>query len=270
MRVSIITINLNNRNGLQKTIDSVVSQSFKDFEWIVIDGGSSDGSRELIERYAEHFAYWVSEPDSGVYNAMNKGIREAKGEYLLFLNSGDFLISAEGLSQVFSEERVADIINARCTVSEGGKQVWVSPFLQHLTLKTLYTIGLPHQSTFIKRSLFDWFGLYREDFKYNSDIAFWYKSILFGGATTQGVDVVLTDYNVEGISSKNVRTEAYKQEMKEILSEGILPRVLPDYDEWLERDRLFQQYAWIEHHKGLQMLLKMLHKFFKKNENGRN
>lgn len=270
MRVSIITINLNNRNGLQKTIDSVVSQSFKDFEWIVIDGGSSDGSRELIERYAEHFAYWISEPDRGVYNAMNKGIREAKGEYLLFLNSGDFLISKDGLNQVFSEEKTADVINARCAVSEKGKQVWVSPFLLHITLKTLYTVGLPHQSTFIKRSLFDRFGYYREDFKYNSDIAFWYKSILFGGATTQGVDVVLTDYNAEGISSINATTEAYKQEMQEILSEGILPRVLPDYDEWLEHDKLLQKYAWIEHHKGLQIPLKQLRKFFKKNENGCN
>ena len=65
MKLSIITVNLNNKNGLQKTIDSVVSQTFKDFEWIVIDGGSIDGSRELIEQYADHFAYWVSEPYSG-------------------------------------------------------------------------------------------------------------------------------------------------------------------------------------------------------------
>ena len=85
MKLSIITVNLNNREGLQKTIDSVVNQTFRDFEWIVIDGGSTDGSKELIEQYADHFAYWVSEPDKGIYNAMNKGIKVAKGEYLQFL-----------------------------------------------------------------------------------------------------------------------------------------------------------------------------------------
>ena len=91
MKLSIITVNLNNRDGLQKTIDSVICQTFRDFEWIVIDGGSTDGSKELIEQYADHFAYWVSEPDKGIYNAMNKGIKVAKGEYLQFLNSGDSL-----------------------------------------------------------------------------------------------------------------------------------------------------------------------------------
>ncbi len=89
MKLSIITVNLNNKDGLQKTIDSVISQTFKDFEWIVIDGGSTDGSKELIEKYSDYISYWVSEPDKGIYNAMNKGIKVAKGDYLEFLNSGD-------------------------------------------------------------------------------------------------------------------------------------------------------------------------------------
>jgi len=109
MKLSIITVNLNNKNGLQKTIDSVVSQTFKDFEWIVIDGGSIDGSRELIEQYADHFAYWVSEPDKRVYNAMNKGIRVAKGDYLQFLNSGDWLWNETALERCFSHGFTADI-----------------------------------------------------------------------------------------------------------------------------------------------------------------
>ena len=84
MKLSIITINYNNKAGLQRTIDSVICQTCKDFEWIVIDGGSTDGSKQLIEQYQSHFAYWCSEPDNGVYHAMNKGITHAKGEYLLF------------------------------------------------------------------------------------------------------------------------------------------------------------------------------------------
>ena len=66
MLLSIITINFNNCEGLKRTINSVVGQTFRDFEWIVVDGGSTDGSKELIEQYADHFAYWVSEPDKGI------------------------------------------------------------------------------------------------------------------------------------------------------------------------------------------------------------
>jgi len=83
-KLSIITINYNNCAGLKRTIDSVVSQSFKDYEWIVIDGGSKDGSKDLIEQYSDSFTYWVSEPDNGIYNAMNKGIEKANGEWMLF------------------------------------------------------------------------------------------------------------------------------------------------------------------------------------------
>ena len=91
-KLSIITVNLNNCIGLQKTFDSLFEQIFKDFEQIVIDGGSTDGSRELIETNVDKISYWVSEKDSGIYNAMNKGIIKATGDYLLFLNSGDHLL----------------------------------------------------------------------------------------------------------------------------------------------------------------------------------
>ena len=91
MKLSVITINFNNKEGLAKTIVSVVGQTTRDFEWIIIDGGSTDGSMELIENNSEYISYYVSEPDKGIYNAMNKGIMASHGEYLLFLNSGDYL-----------------------------------------------------------------------------------------------------------------------------------------------------------------------------------
>ena len=89
MKLSIITINYNNREGLKKTINSVINQTFRDFEYILIDGGSEDGSKEIILQHEAQFSYWRSEKDHGIYNAMNKGILAAKGDYLLFLNSGD-------------------------------------------------------------------------------------------------------------------------------------------------------------------------------------
>lgn len=97
--LSIITINYNNKNGVQKTIDSVLSQSFEDYEWIVIDGGSNDGSKELLEKYQEHFAYWCSEPDNGIYNAINKGLSHTTGDYIQFLNSGDWLYDSTALEK---------------------------------------------------------------------------------------------------------------------------------------------------------------------------
>ena len=88
-KISIITINYNEKVGFEKTIKSVLNQSYQDFEFIIIDGGSTDGSINVIEKYKDSISYWVSEPDKGVYNAMNKGIRASKGEFVIFMNGGD-------------------------------------------------------------------------------------------------------------------------------------------------------------------------------------
>lgn len=109
MRLSIITINYNNLEGLKKTVRSVMDQTWRDFEWIIIDGGSTDGSRELIEEVAarpdSQVSYWCSEPDKGIYNAMNKGTAKAKGEYYLFLNSGDSLYDNEIIYRFINSTR---------------------------------------------------------------------------------------------------------------------------------------------------------------------
>ena len=105
--ISVITINFNERVGLERTFESVFNQTFQDFEYIVIDGGSNDGSKELIEENTEKISYWISEPDKGIYNAMNKGISVAKGDYLLFLNSGDILYKNDVLS-VSKIEQITD------------------------------------------------------------------------------------------------------------------------------------------------------------------
>ena len=101
MKLSVITINYNNKEGLKKTIESVVSQIYQDFEYIVVDGGSTDGSIDIIREYDKHIDFWISEPDRGIYNAMNKGIKFSHGEFCLFLNSGDCLLSSTSISQVF-------------------------------------------------------------------------------------------------------------------------------------------------------------------------
>ena len=89
--ISIITINYNNKSGLSRTIESVINQTYSNIQYIIIDGASTDGSKKIIKKYEHHISYWISEPDSGIYNAMNKGVDKAVGDYLLFLNSGDYL-----------------------------------------------------------------------------------------------------------------------------------------------------------------------------------
>ena len=111
MKLSIITINFNDREGLDKTIQSVINQAYKEFEYIVIDGASTDGSVDVIKKYADKLTHWVSEPDSGIYNAMNKGTQMASGEYCLYLNSGDFLAEDDVLERLFENDFNEDIVS---------------------------------------------------------------------------------------------------------------------------------------------------------------
>ena len=104
MKYSIITVNYNNKEGLRKTIESVVRQTYRDFEFIVIDGGSTDGSTDILKEYDEQINYWVSEKDSGIYNAMNKGIKKSIGDYLIFMNSGDCFYQNDVLETVNSKK----------------------------------------------------------------------------------------------------------------------------------------------------------------------
>lgn len=206
--LSIITVNFNNRDGLQKTIDSVVAQSFRDFEWIVIDGGSTDGSRELLEQYAGHFSYWVSEPDKGIYNAMNKGIKVAVGKYLLFLNSGDWLADEDALRDVFDVSRTADILYGYM-VSKSVDGPICNEGMMKSVLYWYDFLGntLPHQSCFIARRLFERFGLYDETYKIAADNKFLIQAIVWGKATYDFIPRVVAVFEGDGISAGDARLE---------------------------------------------------------------
>ena len=263
MNLSVITINKNNADGLRKTILSVIQQKYTDFEYIVIDGKSSDESVAVAVELLNNCSIptsLISENDSGIYNAMNKGIDMSHGDYLLFLNSGDTFVDNHCLQKVFEKNHTSDIINARCNVTDGDSIIWTSPYLPKITLKTLYTVGIPHQSTFIKRDLFMQYGYYREDFKYNSDIAFWYRTILFGNASTSALDLIVTNYDNKGVSSTNSKTESYIREMNEILSEGVLPRVIPDYEEEKEYRKTMKEFEWLVTSPALRSILRLIHR----------
>lgn len=217
MKLSIITVNLNNKSGLQKTIDSVISQTFKDFDWIVIDGGSTDGSKELIEKYANYISYWVSEPDKGIYNAMNKGILVAQGEYLLFLNSGDELYCNSILSQVFSTNHISDIILGQ--VERKDNHQLLRKYQSNIFMQ-LYTDTLNHQASFIKRSLFK-DKLYDESLRIVSDWKFFVEVIIKHNATYKIIDSIVVRQDMKGISSKEL--DLVKKERQTIFNNQFHP-----------------------------------------------
>lgn len=238
-KVSIITVNLNNRDGLRKSIESVVTQSFADFEYLIIDGGSTDGSVEVIRAYAGKIYWWVSETDSGIFNAMNKGISQAHGDYCLFLNSGDFLLDQDILSKVFAKDYTEDILYGNSHVSKAGRIVFTSIPPENLTLQSFYNKTIPHQSTFIKKELFERFGFYSENYKIHGDYEFWIRAIILGNCTTRHLDLVVTDYNLEGISSDPANILWSDQEGKDILINSIPARIFADYEAWrLEKEDL--------------------------------
>lgn len=214
MKLSIITINFNNKEGLQKTIDSVIGQTWRDFEWIVIDGGSADGSKELIEQYQQNFAFWCSEPDKGVYNAMNKGIAKAKGEYLNFLNSGDVFFESSTLDYVFQKEIsiTGDIVYGDAIqVEDGIERSWTFP--RHVDLEYFCFGNICHQAMFIKTSLLRREG-YDESYKLYADWARWIHAFL-EGAMFQYIPVVICRYEMGGMSSRD--SVLMKEEYEKII-----------------------------------------------------
>lgn len=220
MKFSIITVNYNNINGLQRTVNSVICQIFKDFEWIIIDGGSTDGSKELLERYQNYFAYWCSEPDNGVYHAMNKGISQAHGDYLLFLNSGDAFYDHDVLQKVVDLQSDADIISGKAIRTDNGQILHLydeSVFMQ------LYSDTLSHQASFIKRSLFN-DQKYDESLKIVSDWKFWMETIVFGNAKVAFIDVVVVLQDMSGLSSDhNLVGVKQQQEERDIILGNLFP-----------------------------------------------
>lgn len=225
MKLTIITINYNNREGLKKTIDSVICQTWRDFEWIVIDGGSTDGSKELIEQYQEHFAYWCSEPDKGVYNAMNKGIAKANGDYLNFMNSGDCFASPTILEEIFITPYTADILYGYMLAgSINGNTCNKRLMKNKIEWYDLYYDTLPHQSTFIRKDLIRRLGGYREDLKIVADWELFVKAIVYEKSTYKFISKKISIYEGNGISSSS---ELRKNERLAIIHQ-LFPKMMVD------------------------------------------
>tara|TARA_R110002095_G_scaffold161072_3_gene139585 strand:- start:924 stop:1703 length:780 start_codon:yes stop_codon:yes gene_type:complete len=217
IKLSIITVNYNNVLGLKRTIKSVQNQTYSNFEHIIIDGNSTDGSKELIEANKQHFSYWVSEPDKGIYHAMNKGIKVAKGDYLFFLNSGDHFNDSHALNKVYSHLKDLDIVYFDINVI-GEHETSIKKCPKELTFKFLHQDLPAHQATFIKKSLFEQLGYYDESLKIVSDWKFLILAICKHNATYKYVEDTFSTYYSDGLSSLQENQNLVKAERESVLN----------------------------------------------------
>ncbi|MEZ4856626.1 MAG: glycosyltransferase family 2 protein [Gelidibacter sp.] len=218
--ISIITINYNNAKGLLKTIESVVAQTFVDFEYIIIDGGSSDASVSVIEQFGSQINHWVSEPDHGIYNAMNKGIKVAKGDYILFMNSGDFLYNPQVLQDVFDKMSLENDLIYGDVLLRHKKNNWerlqVHP--EVLPFSYFYKQTICQQACFFKRSLFDRLFYFNESSKISADWEFLIYAIYIEKVNYQKVGVLVAVYDMEGVSSTSEFRSLAAQEREDFMA----------------------------------------------------
>lgn len=217
MLISIITINYNNLEDLKRTMSSVFEQTWNDFEYIIIDGGSTDGSTTYIEEHSNTLSYWVSEPDNGIYHAMNKGIVKAKGDYLLFLNSGDHFYSPTVLQENHNKITNFDLIYFDIELVDANTSKIVS-YPEKLKFSDFYYNTLCHQSTFIKRDLFTKLGLYDENLKFVSDWKLFILALFKFNCSYLKVNAIIATYYLDGISSESSNFKIIMDEKERVLN----------------------------------------------------
>ena len=255
---SIITVNKDNLEGLKRTAESVVSQTFKDFEWIVIDAASTDGSAEFVRQNESYMSYWVSEPDGGIYAGMNKGILKAKGKYVQFLNSGDVFADENVLENVSKNNDGSDILIGRINfwTYEGVYRKDYAMRQPHITLFSLFLYGISHQASFISRRLFDECGLYDETVKIVADWKFFVEAIINHNCSYKNIPVTIANFDRTGVSSRN--GEKMVKERVDVFRKMFPPRIVEDYAFAFDHHYDMYRLQWLAKHPKFYMFLRKL------------
>lgn len=206
--VSVISVVYNGEKYLEETIKSIIHQDYKNLEYIVIDGCSSDGTVEIIKKYQDSISYWISEKDKGIYDAMNKGLKAARGEYLNFMNAGDYFCDNKVISDFINDMKKGYLIICADTVimyPDGFRR-------RNKLFLNLYIMPAYHQSMFFHRNVFRWYGNYNTKYKFGADIDLWQRVYLKSKDKIIGRNRVASVNNLSGFSNKNF-IEAYKEEI---------------------------------------------------------
>ncbi len=234
MKVSVITVVLNDIEGLKRTVETVVNQTYQDFEYIVVDGASTDGCKEYIAG-VDRIDRWVSEPDKGIYNAMNKGITMAHGDYCIFMNAGDTFYNSKVLEEVVSQLSDADFYVGATFVMSESKNYLEEPLKTPLDLKTMLTCMPCHQSTFTRTTLLK-DRYYREDLKIISDWEMFFHCYYFHeGNSYVPMKTTVSVFHYNGLSwtCREMVSEEVKRVAMEVLPERIFLHIL--HKEGLEK-----------------------------------
>lgn len=216
--LTIVTVCFNAVDEIEKTICSVISQHYSNIEYIVIDGGSSDGTIDLIKKYEENISFWISEPDKGIYDAMNKGILHATGEWINFMNAGDVFASTETVEKMAAylsgENKVVYGNILKCFPNYKIRDKGLS-MGRKLDAIDFIRNTIHHQSAFIRRDLFDIYGLYDTHYKLASDWKFFMQTVGLGGEKSLHVDIDVCLFAMDGVSTTG--HDAYAHESDQIV-----------------------------------------------------
>lgn len=222
MKLSIITICLNNLKELKRTVESVTAQTYNEYEYIVIDGGSTDGCTEYIKGVSRIDQY-VSEPDKGIYNAMNKGVKMAHGQYCLFMNSGDTLYNNDVLQKVIPHLTDGDFYVGHSVLNDNGvTSLRKTP--QKMTVKFLLETSIMHQSTFIRTALLK-DRPYNERHKIVSDWEYFFYEWIFNNKQYLPLDIVVSVFYLGGISNNNKSLRQNEKERRDVINKLLPERV---------------------------------------------
>lgn len=221
MKLTIVTINRNNAAGLARTLESTfgAQPGFDDWEQIVVDGASSDGSYAVLDKWKDHprLGWHVSEPDTGIYNAMNKGASHARGDYLLFLNSGDVLLE-NALSDVFSRPLEADLVISNMYICRKGVDSHYFAILPDRMDSVFFLFEtLPHQGTLISRKLHMQLGGYDECLRFAADLKFFFRCFTEGKPSVSWLAEPFSRFFNDGVSYRTENRKTIQKEWREIL-----------------------------------------------------
>lgn len=263
MKLSIISINRNNASGLERTIQSVIDQDFNDFEYIVIDGDSTDNSVEVIKKFSNKITYWVSEPDSGIYNGMNKGIKQAHGEYCLFLNSGDHLKNKIVLSNVFAKRTYTEDIIYGSLEFVGDKKSSIKEYPDKMPASYLFLDTLPHPSTFIKTDVLLTLGMYNETMRITADHDFFLRAIIGSNASYRRINLVVSVFYCDGLSSSRDNLDDLRKELL-VSFQNNFPSFYDDYLNLfsLRKDPIMRYCIDHKNANFFRFIIRILKKFF--------
>lgn len=224
MKISVITVAFNTGNALERTIQSVISQDYPLIEYIIIDGGSKDSTVDVIEKYINNISYWVSEPDEGIYNAMNKGIAVATGEWLIFMNAGDHFVNNHVINKIipYLKEKDLQIVYGNVIRFYKSHKERTYPLrVENPDIVDFVLSGIDHQAAFIRKSLFDKYGLYDEQYKLAADSIFFMRTLGIHKEKCKYVNVDVANFIMGGSSSTQYQT--YMKERKAAFDKELSP-----------------------------------------------